>query len=144
MKVQVEFNPDRVKSYKLLGFEKHRLATEDFRNDASMPPNSPRRGGRGRLSGRADPAGEGDLGSVSVRFRDLESGEMIERRWSLPHLASAPAADQGGGATHLAIVASQFAAKLARGPLGDVVDLGELARLAATLPTAPESMNCAR
>jgi Mg-chelatase subunit ChlD len=34
VKVQVEFNPDRVKSYKLLGFEKHRLATEDFRNDA--------------------------------------------------------------------------------------------------------------
>jgi len=62
---------------------------------------------------------------------------MIERRWALPHLASAPAADQGGGATHLAIVASQFAAKLAGGPLGDVVDLGELARLAATLPDSP-------
>lgn len=138
VKVQVEFNPDRVKSYKLLGFEKHRLATEDFRNDAvDAAELAAAEAGVAVYQVEPDPAGEGDLGSVSVRFRDLESGEMIERRWSLPHLASAPAADQGGGATHLAIVASQFAAKLAGGPLGDVVDLGELARLAATLPDSP-------
>ena len=33
VKVQVEFNPGRVGQYKLLGFEKHRLKKEDFRND---------------------------------------------------------------------------------------------------------------
>ncbi len=33
VKVQIEFNPDRVGSYKLLGFEQHRLNKEDFRND---------------------------------------------------------------------------------------------------------------
>ncbi|MBL9152475.1 MAG: von Willebrand factor type A domain-containing protein [Verrucomicrobiales bacterium] len=138
VKVQVEFNPDRVKSYKLLGFEKHRLATEDFRNDAvDAAELAAAEAGVAVYQVEPDPAGEGDLGSVSVRFRDLESGEMVERRWALPHLATAPAADQGGGATHLAIVASQFAAKLAGGPLGDVVDLGELARLAATLPDSP-------
>lgn len=135
VKVQVEFNPDRVKSYKLLGFEKHRLATEDFRNDAvDAAELAAAEAGVAVYQVEPDPAGEGDLGAVSVRFRDLESGEMVERRWALPHLAAAPAADQGGGATHLAIVASQFAAKLAGGPVGDVVDLGELARLAATLP----------
>jgi hypothetical protein len=69
-----------------------------------------------------------------VRFRDLDSDEMIERRWALPHLPSAPSAEQGGEAILLATVASQLAAKLAGGPLGDVVDLGELARLAAALP----------
>jgi Mg-chelatase subunit ChlD len=138
VKVQVEFNPDRVKSYKLLGFEKHRLATEDFRNDAvDAAELAAAEAGVAVYQVEPIPGGEGDLGSVSVRFRDLDSGEMIERRWALPHLASAPAADQGGGATHLAIVASQFAAKLAGGPLGDVVDLGELARLAATLPDSP-------
>jgi Mg-chelatase subunit ChlD len=138
VKVQVEFNPNRVKSYKLLGFEKHRLATEDFRNDAvDAAEMAAAEAGVAVYQVEPIPGGEGDLGSVSVRFRDLDSGEMIERRWALPHLASAPAADQGGGATHLAIVASQFAAKLAGGPLGDVVDLGELARLAATLPDSP-------
>ena len=33
VKVQIEFNPMRVGRYKLLGFEKHRLNKEDFRND---------------------------------------------------------------------------------------------------------------
>lgn len=135
VKVQVEFNPDRVKSYKLLGFEKHRLATEDFRNDAvDAAEMAASEAGVAVYQVEPDPAGEGDLGSVSVRFRDLDSGEMIERRWALPHLPSAPTAEQGGDAILLATVASQFAAKLAGGPLGDVVDLGELARLAAALP----------
>jgi Mg-chelatase subunit ChlD len=135
VKVQVEFNPDRVKSYKLLGFEKHRLATEDFRNDAvDAAELAAAEAGVAVYQVEPDPTGEGDLGSVSVRFRDLESGEMIERRWSLPHLGSAPAPEQGGDAILLATVASQFAAKLSGGPVGDVVDLGELARLAAALP----------
>lgn len=135
VKVQVEFNPDRVKSYKLLGFEKHRLATEDFRNDAvDAAEMAASEAGVAVYQVEPDPAGEGDLGSVSVRFRDLDSDEMIERRWALPHLPSAPSAEQGGDAILLATVASQFAAKLAGGPLGDVVDLGELARLAAALP----------
>lgn len=135
VKVQVEFNPDRVKSYKLLGFEKHLLATEDFRNDAvDAAEMAAAEAGVAVYQVEPIPGGEGDLGSVSVRFRDLDSGEMIERRWALPHLASAPSAEQGGEAILLATVASQFAAKLAGGPLGDVVDLGELARLAADLP----------
>ncbi|NNE94052.1 MAG: DUF3520 domain-containing protein, partial [Verrucomicrobiales bacterium] len=33
VKIQVEFNPERVGRYKLLGFEKHRLKKEDFRDD---------------------------------------------------------------------------------------------------------------
>jgi Mg-chelatase subunit ChlD len=135
VKVQVEFHPDRVKSYKLLGFEKHRLATEDFRNDAvDAAEMAAAEAGVAVYQVEPDPAGEGDLGAVSVRFRDLDSGEMIERRWALPHLVTAPAADQGGDAIRIATVASQFAAKLAGGPVGDVVDLAELARLAAALP----------
>jgi Mg-chelatase subunit ChlD len=135
VKVQVEFDPGRVKSYKLLGFEKHRLATEDFRNDAvDAAELAAAEAGVAVYQVEPDPAGSGDLGSISVRFRDLESDEMVERRWTLPHLASAPAPEQGSEAIRLATVASQFAAKLAGGPLGDVVDLGELARLAAGLP----------
>lgn len=138
VKVQVEFNPDRVKSYKLLGFEKHRLATEDFRNDAvDAAELAAAEAGVAVYQVEPNPTGQGDLGAVSVRFRDMDSNEMVERRWSLPHLATAPSADEGGDAILLATVASQFAAKLAGGPLGDLVDLGELARLAAELPDGP-------
>lgn len=135
VKVQVEFNSDRVKTYKLLGFEKHRLATEDFRNDAvDAAELAAAEAGVAVYQVEPDPEGEGDLGSVSVRFRDLDSGEMIERRWSLPYLPAAPAVEESGNSIRLAAVASQFAAKLAGGPLGDVVDLDALAKLAAPLP----------
>lgn len=138
VKVQVEFNPDRVKAYKLLGFEKHRLATEDFRNDiVDAAEMAAAEAGVAVYQVEPMPGGEGDLGSVSVRFRDLDSGEMVERRWSLPYLDATLAVGQGGEAIDLATVASQFAVKLAGGPLGDVVDLGELARLAAKLPEGP-------
>ena len=33
-KVQVDFNPDVVSRYRLLGYENRRVADEDFRNDA--------------------------------------------------------------------------------------------------------------
>jgi Mg-chelatase subunit ChlD len=135
VKVQVEFDPTRVKSYRLLGFEKHRLNTEDFRNDAvDAAELAASEAGVAVYQVEPDPAGTGDLGSVSVRFRDLESDTMIERRWVLPYHASAPRPEQGATSTVLATVASQFAAKLAGGSLGDVVDLGELAKLAAELP----------
>ncbi len=135
VKVQVEFDPARVKSYKLLGFEKHRLATEDFRDDSvDAAELAAAEAGVAVYQVEPDPAGWGDLGSVSVRFRDLENDEMVERRWPLPYLATAPPPEQGSDAIRLATVASQFAAKLAGGPLGDLVDLGELARLAAGLP----------
>ena len=81
--------------------------------------------------------GEGDIGSVSVRFRDLDSDQMVEKRWPIPYLTGALRPDQAGGAIQIATVASQFAAKLKGGPLGDVVDLGELANLAASLPDGP-------
>ena len=38
LKVQIEFNPDRVGNYKLLGFEKHRLKKEDFPSGFWLEP----------------------------------------------------------------------------------------------------------
>ncbi len=135
VKVQVEFNPDRVGRYKLLGFEKHRLEKEDFRNDAvDAAEMAAAEAGVAVYQVEPMPEGEGNLGSVSVRFRDLDTGEMVEKRWPIPYLPSAPAPDQAADSMRLATVAAQFAAKLKGGPLGDMVDLGELARLAASLP----------
>lgn len=56
-----------MKSYKLLGFEKHRLATEDFRNDfVDLSEFAAAEAGVAVYQVEPDPAGEGDLGSVSV------------------------------------------------------------------------------
>ena len=92
VKVQVEFNPKRVGRYKLLGFEKHRLDQKDFRDDSvDAAEMAAAEAGVAMYQFEAKPDGEGDVGSVSVRFRDLSTGQMIENRWPIPYEAGRPA-----------------------------------------------------
>lgn len=137
VKVQVEFNPNRVGHYKLLGFEKHLLEKEDFRDDsvdaAEMAAEE-----AGVAVYQVEPLaeGEGDLGSVSVRFRDMSSGEMIEKRWPIPYEPNPARPDQALPAQRLATTAALFAARLKGIPLGESVSLEELSTNISNLPDA--------
>ena len=135
VKVQVEFNPQRVGRYKLLGFEKHRLKQEDFRNDkVDAAELAAAEAGVALYQFEAKPEGEGDIGSVSVRFLDTTTGRMVENRWPIPYLPQPAALDQAAPSIRMASVAGLFAAKLRGEPLGAVVDLKTLSQLANTLP----------
>ena len=135
VKVQVEFNPDRVGSYKLLGFEKHRLNQEDFRNDqVDAAELAAAEAGVALYQFQPRPDGRGDVGTVSVRFRDMSTGEMVERRWSIPYRPDVPRPEQASPSIRLATAAAMVAAKLGGGPLGEVVQLESLASLASGLP----------
>jgi Mg-chelatase subunit ChlD len=134
VKVQVEFNPQRVGRYKLLGFEKHRLNTEDFRNDqVDAAEMAAAEAGVAVYQFEIKPNGNGDIGSVSVRFRDLSSDQMIERRWPIPYERNAPRLEQAEASMQLAATAALFAAKLSGGPLADSIDLTELQKLFSNL-----------
>ena len=134
VKVQVEFNPQRVGRYKLLGFEKHRLAKEDFRNDqVDAAEMAAAEAGVAVYQFEVKPNGSGDVGSVSVRFRDLSTGQMVERRWPIPYESNAPRLEQAEATMQLAASAALFAAKLSGGPIADSVDLAQLQKLLATL-----------
>ena len=135
VKVQVEFNPKRVGRYKLLGFEKHRLNKEDFRNDSvDAAEMAAAEAGVAMYQFEAKPDGEGDVGSVSVRFRDLSTGHMVEKRWPIPYEAAAPRPDQAAPSLRIATSAALLAAKLRGEPLGETVDLKTLSELIAGLP----------
>ncbi|MDA1049337.1 MAG: von Willebrand factor type A domain-containing protein [Planctomycetota bacterium] len=135
VKVQIEFNPKRVGRYKLLGFEKHRLKQEDFRNDkVDAAEMTAAEAGVAMYQFEAKPDGEGDVGSVSVRFRDLSTGQMIENRWPIPYEANAPRVDQAAPSLRIAISAALLAARLRGEPLGESVDLQTLSNLIAGLP----------
>ena len=141
VKVQVEFNPDRVGRYKLLGFEKHLLKQEDFRNDkVDAAEMAAAEAGVAIYQFEPMPDGRGDIGSVSVRFQDLATGTMIERRWPIPYDASAARFEQGSPGVRLATTAAMFASKLRGDALGDAV---ELKSLADTLTTLPPSFSAA-
>ena len=135
VKVQVEFNPQRVGHYKLLGFEKHRLNKEDFRNDkVDAAEMSAAEAGVALYQIEAKPDGEGDIGAVSVRFLDLATGEMVENRWPIPYQSNPPRPQQATSTMRVATVAAMLAAKLQGKPLGEAVDLKSLSQLTAGLP----------
>ncbi len=135
VKVQVEFNPQRVGHYKLLGFEEHRLNKEDFRNDqVDAAEMAAAEAGVAVYQFEIKPNGSGDVGNVSVRFRDLSTGQMVERRWPIPYESSTPRLEQAQSSMQLAASAALFAAKLSGGPLADSVDLSVLQSVLSKLP----------
>jgi Mg-chelatase subunit ChlD len=137
VKVQIEFNPQRVGQYKLLGFEKHRLQTEDFRNDQiDAAELAAAEAGVAVYQFEAKPDGTGDIGSVSVRFRDLKTGEMVERTWPIPYLSHPPRIEEASPSLRIAATAAFLAAKLRGEAMGALVSLQSLAAWIAELPAA--------
>lgn len=135
VKVQIEFNPQRVGRYKLLGFEKHRLNQQDFRNDkVDAAEMAAAEAGVAVYQFEIKPNGTGDVGNVSVRFRDLSTGQMVENRWPIPFESNTPRLEQSEPSMQLAACSALFAAKLTGGPLADSVDLASLQKILANLP----------
>jgi Mg-chelatase subunit ChlD len=142
VKVQVEFNPKRVGHYKLLGFEKHRLQQKDFRNDAvDAAEMAAAEAGVAVYQFEAKPDGEGDIGSVSVRFRDLSTGQMIENMWPIPYEAKAPRLDEAAPSLRIAVSAALLAAKLRSEPLGESVELQTLSNVISGMPDRDRNAN---
>ncbi|HEY3757221.1 MAG TPA: von Willebrand factor type A domain-containing protein [Opitutaceae bacterium] len=103
VKLQVKFNPQRVRSYRLLGFDNYRMAEADFRNNRVAGADLA--GGQDAnalYDVRVNPSGDGELGRVIVRFRQTATGRMIERSWPLPYLVAVPSFDQAPASLRLA------------------------------------------
>jgi secreted protein with Ig-like and vWFA domain len=132
VKVQLRFNPARVAKYKLIGFEEHRLNKEDFRNDAvDAAEMAAEEAGNALYQIETLPQGEGEVGEVSVRFRDVASGQMVERTWTIPYDAQAPAFDQATPSIQLGGLAAFTAEKLRAAPMADAVDFQQLGQVFA-------------
>jgi len=113
VKVQVVFNPARVGQYRLIGFEKHLLKKEDFRNDKVQAAElAAEEAGIALYQVQTLPEGEGELGEVFVRFRDPANGQMVEHSWTMPYDAKAPAFDKAPPSMQLAVTAALLAEKL--------------------------------
>jgi uncharacterized protein involved in exopolysaccharide biosynthesis/secreted protein with Ig-like and vWFA domain len=128
VKVQVHFNPERVARYKLIGFEKDRLKTEDFRNDAvDAAELAAEEAGVAIYQIETLPEGKGEIGEVSVRFRDTATNDMVERTWTMRHDPNTPAFDRATPSMQLATLTMLAAEKLKGGPLADAIDFQQLA-----------------
>lgn len=117
VKVQVEWNPRRVPAYRQLGYAKHQLKKEQFRdNTVDAAEIGAAEAGNALYTVQVNPAGEGPLGTVRVRFKVPGTGDYREHEWPLHYDGTARPLDQADPALRLAAGASAFSEWLVSSP----------------------------
>ncbi len=117
VKVQVEWNPKRVTAYRQLGYAKHQLTKEQFRdNTVDAAEIGAAEAGNALYTVQVNPAGEGPLGTVRVRFRLPGTDDYREHEWPLHYDGTSAPLDQAGPALRLAASASAFSEWLVSSP----------------------------
>ena len=136
VKVQVEFNPRRVTAYRQIGYAKHQLTQEQFRdNTVDAAEIGATESGNALYVVEANPRSEGVLAVVRVRYKVPGTIEYHEHEWMVPHTGNAVALEQAGSAMRLAATASAFSEWLASSPYAAEVTPD---RLLAYLSGVPE------
>ena len=135
-KVQVDFNPEVVRVYRLIGYENRAVADQDFRNDSVDA---------GEIG-----AGHSVTALYAVQFQPGGSGTHRHRAAALAgpgHLPGArdqrqlqhlgPGGRFGSAAAHyqLAVLAAQYAEVLRQSPWAGHISIGQIYSLAAPLPS---------
>jgi Mg-chelatase subunit ChlD len=117
VKVQVEFNPLRVTTHRQVGYARHQLKKEQFRdNTVDAAELAAAEAGNALYVVQSNPAGSGPIATVRVRFKVPGTADYREQSWEVPYEGSARALDQSSPALRLASVASNFAEWLAQSP----------------------------
>jgi Ca-activated chloride channel family protein len=135
VKAQVEFNPQRVISYRQIGYEKHQLTKEQFRdNRVDAAEIGAAESGTALYSIQVNPQGSGPLGVARVRFQSPVTGQYEEKEWLLPYNPAVPALDKAYQSLRLAAVAAAFAEWLAQSPYAGNVTLPALQAYLSGVP----------
>ncbi len=117
VKVQIEFNPRRVKAWRQVGYARHQLRQEQFRdNTVDAAELGAAESGNALYALELNPDGHGPLGTARVRFRVPETGIYEEREWVMAYDGAAPPLETSGPAMRLAATAGSFGEWLARSP----------------------------
>jgi hypothetical protein len=115
--VQVEFNPKRVTSYRQIGYAKHQLTKEQFRdNTVDAAEIAAQEAGNALYTVEVNPAGEGPLATVRVRYKIPGTSDYREQAWDVPYAGSVAALEHSSAAMRLAASASAFAEWLVASP----------------------------
>jgi Mg-chelatase subunit ChlD len=135
VKVQVEFNPARVISYRQIGYAKHQLTKEQFRdNTVAAGEIAAQEAGNALYTIETNPKGDGPVATVHVRYRIPGTQDYREHGWDVAYTGTAPALDQSSAAMRLAATASAFSEWLAASPYAQEVTLDELQKLLRGVP----------
>ena len=147
-RIQVAFNPETVRSYRLLGFENRALDDEDFRDDtrdagevglgqSSTALYEVALAGGGSGLRPTDP-----VATATLRYQRPRSGTVSEVTAGLSVADIAPAFESAGPHFRLAAVAAELAETLGASPFANtgMLDLAKAAiSVAESLPEDPDT-----
>jgi Mg-chelatase subunit ChlD len=135
VKVQVEFNPARVTAWRQIGYAKHQLKKEQFRdNTVDAAEIAAQEAGNALYTAEVNPAGEGPLAVVRLRYKVPGTTDYREQEWTVPFTGNAPALEQSGTAMRLAASAGAFAEWLVSSPFSGEVTPDRLLALMRGVP----------
>jgi len=110
-----------VRRYRLIGYENRDIADKDFRNDAVDAGEV----GSGQsatalyeveLLDAPTPDGQADLGTVRVRYQDVDTNEVEEIAYGLPSVMIQRTSPRANPRLYLAAAAAEFAELLRESP----------------------------
>ncbi len=140
-KVQVEFNPELVTSYRLIGYENRDVADDDFRNDEVDAGEV----GAGHsvtalyevvLNAQAEPPLAAPLATVNLRWQDLANGEVVEMNQAFTYGDLTPAWAESDLNFQLAVTVAQAGEILRASEWSQSNDLGTVLAEAQRINTA--------
>ena len=135
VKVQVEFNPARVTAYRQVGYAKHQLTKEQFRdNTVDAAEIAAAEAGNGLYIIEANPQGQGAIATVRVRYKVPGTADYRELEWTVPYTGAATALEQASPAMRLCVTAAAFSEWLAGSPFAGEVNPTRLLPLLAGVP----------
>jgi Mg-chelatase subunit ChlD len=127
VKVQVQFNPQRVTAYRQMGYAKHQLKKEQFRdNTVDAAEIGAAEAGNALYVIEVNPRGEGPLGVVRVRFKIPGTTDYREHEWTLAYDGTSKAFEQAAPSLRLAGTAAAFSEWLVASPFAAEVGTGRL------------------
>ncbi len=134
VKVQVEFNPKRVTAYRQIGYAKHQLTKQQFRdNTVDAAEIGASEAGNGLYIIETNPRGSGPIATVRVRFKVPGTSDYREQEWEVP-FGSAPALEHSTAAMRLAAGSAAFAEWLAGSPFAGEVTPDRLLGILSGVP----------
>ncbi|MBK8051405.1 MAG: DUF3520 domain-containing protein [Anaerolineales bacterium] len=139
-KIQVEFNPEAVERYRLIGYENRDVADDDFRND-EVDAGEIGAGHSVTALYEIEPAaGISDtivLATVRLRWQALDSDEVTEREQPITLGDVKPAFEASSPRFQLAVAVAEFAEILKNSPYAEqsTLDalLGQIERIAGAI-----------
>jgi len=137
VKVQVEWNPRRIRRWRQMGYAMHQLRADQFR-DASVDAGelAAAESGQALYILEADDQGDGPIATVRVRYLSPETSQYAEKDWVIPYRSQVALPEEVSPSLRLATTAGLFAEWLNGHPHAIALSIPELQSWYRPVPIA--------